>query len=140
MKKVGFAATLIVLFSAASFAQAVRMRVDVPFQFRAGNQALSAGEYTVTVDPATRRMTIRSVAGREQTSIPVMPRIAGNTPDHSKLLFKRYGNTYFLREVWTAADNWGQEIAPSKAEIEMARAANGTQVAVVPAGHAGGGR
>lgn len=139
MRKIAVAAGLLALFSVASFAQSVRMRVNVPFQFRAGSQVLSAGQYDLTVDAASWRMAISSVAGTGRVWIPVLTRLAGTIPNHSMLVFHRYGNVYFLREIWTAAEPRGQEIPPSKAEIEMARAGTGAQVARVPAGQPGGG-
>jgi hypothetical protein len=40
--------------------------------------------------------------------------------DDSKLVFHRYGDTYFLSAVWVTSNTTGRELARSRAERELA--------------------
>ena len=44
--------------------------------------------------------------------------------DHGKLLFHRYGNRYFLYQIWSSGSTSGAELPKSQAEKETLRAAN----------------
>jgi hypothetical protein len=44
--------------------------------------------------------------------------IESKTPNEAKLVFHRYGDTYFLAEVWNGNDI-GKELPKSKAEKEI---------------------
>ena len=57
-------------------------------------------------------------------------------PTTGKLVFRRYGETYFLGEVWRPGYAQGRMLTPARAEREVAKAAQrpgGTEVASVPA-------
>jgi hypothetical protein len=42
------------------------------------------------------------------------------TSEKSKLVFHRYGNRYFLKQIWMAGDNAGQQLPKSRLETEIA--------------------
>src|ERR1700746_4193782 len=75
---------------------------NIPFQFTAGQTTLPAGEYRVQkVRDVSSALLIRSMEGR---AIIVMtsPALANAPQAKSKLIFHRYGNRYFLAQVWSA--------------------------------------
>jgi hypothetical protein len=45
---------------------------------------------------------------------------AAKAPDQGKLVFNRYGDRYFLSEIWTAGDTSGRTLLVSKVERELA--------------------
>jgi hypothetical protein len=50
--------------------------------------------------------------------------IASHTPNHGSIVFGRYGNKYFLRQVWTLEKDQGLECPKSHAEKDVALAQN----------------
>jgi hypothetical protein len=50
-----------------------------------------------------------------------------------KLVFHRYGNEYFLSEVWTPGDEWGHRLSKTRREREIAATGSihGSQTMIV---------
>jgi len=94
------------------------MKVDVPFSFVVSGQTLPAGHYIVkSFDDAHIR-----IFNSGTTGIYVSTHAAARTAsDGSKLVFHRYGDTYFLAAVWVAGNTTGRELYRSPAERELAR-------------------
>ncbi len=126
-KRVFVTATLFVLsiIVAAQVSQAQEpMLVNIPFAFVAGNATLPAGEYRVEkLDGNSPVVLIRcSDAGAAAMVLSNVAQ-AKETQTQSKLVFKRYGNHYFLSQVWTAGSIRGRELLKSRAEKEIAHSA-----------------
>jgi hypothetical protein len=114
------------------FAQDNAMRVNVPFAFHNGSQRLPAGVYTVSIQ-SEHQILLRgsSKSGYVSTN----PEI-GKPADKGKLVFQRYGDQYFLREVWAAHSETGEKCVKSKlereVEIAQSKAAQpGTELALI---------
>lgn len=117
-------ATLSALFLAAatlaapSLAQGTqaKVRVNVPFAFDEGTAHHDAGIYTISLE-AGRIMTIH---GAQDSSLSLV-RLEGNLNPvrTSKVVFRRYGNRYFLRQVWTAGSSDYLDCGQSKAEKKL---------------------
>lgn len=101
------------------------MTVKAPFPFSVGNKMLPAGEYAVErMVHLNGRLLIRSTDGRASRIILVLAH--GNAPasDESALVFHRYGQDYFLAQVWCGAIHSTYELFPSRAEREVAKKAS----------------
>jgi hypothetical protein len=114
-----------------AFAQSNAMRVNVPFAFHNGSQRLPAGVYRVTIE-STHLILLQgsSKSGYVNTN----PEI-GKPGEKGKLVFQRYGDQYFLREVWASGSDTGEKCIKSKLEretqIAQSRAAQpGAEVAL----------
>jgi hypothetical protein len=84
-----------------------QMRARIPFAFNVGNTTLPAGDYTVRVlNPNSDRrvLQIRSKDGRMSALIHTTG-ATSNNPDDAKLVFHRYGDTYFFAQVQMAGDS-----------------------------------
>jgi hypothetical protein len=111
-----------------------RIVVQIPFDFVAGNKTLPAGEYIVRSTLATRVTLIRNASGRrEYTTISTMAVPAETMPTAAKLVFHKYGDRYFLSQVWTPERNLGGELSESRAERELARNASKPQTVTIAA-------
>ena len=108
------------------------MQVTVPFDFLAGDKALSGGTYTVEVSAKQGMIVLR---GHGQDPVLVLTNaIETRTPaKHSRLVFHRYGTSFFLAEVWTGADSVGRAPLTSTGEKELARKKTPDQKIVVEA-------
>lgn len=94
------------------------MIVDVPFSFVLSGQTMPAGHYIVKNSGDAH---IRIVSpGTTGVYVPTHAAVR-SASDGSKLVFRRYGDTYFLAAVWTAGNTTGRELYRSPAERELAR-------------------
>jgi hypothetical protein len=114
------------LFIAAAtmFAQQMEnrqlMKVNIPFQFTVGERVFPAGEYEVTSVLPERSLRISSTEGNLAAFITVSPLYAQRPSGNDRLVFNRYGNSYFLEEVWTAGADVARTLARGKWEMEIA--------------------
>jgi len=114
MMKATAALALAVTFGiATAYAQTnSTLRADVPFNFNVGNRALPSGDCGVVIAEKVARIACADdqagIVGHEaRTDATGMP----------KLVFHKYGNQYFLAEVWT--DSKGMILAETPAEKEL---------------------
>lgn len=122
-----FAAVLAI--AAAALGQATRgdVVVDVPFAFTAGGQQLPAGHYVVA--PGTDVIRIFN-AHNTGLYVPTHAAVRSGA-DGSKLVFHRYGEKYFLSEIWITGNNFGRELFRSRAEKDAAAEQSEMELAVV---------
>jgi hypothetical protein len=101
--------------------------VDVPFAFNVGAQTLPAGHYIVApMDGAIRIFNFQT------NGVYVPTNSATRTAsDGSKLVFHRYGDTYFLSAVWVAGNTTGRQLFRSHAERDLATHKAEMELAVV---------
>ena len=91
----------------------------VPFAFHAGASTLAAGTYAITPVAASHAV-VRIMNKASGEAIMLMaPRNKQAAQPASKLVFRRYGDQYFLAQIWTEADAAGRVLKPSKFEKEM---------------------
>jgi opacity protein-like surface antigen len=116
-------ASLFVLSTlAAQVAQAQQsLVVTIPFDFTAGNTTLPAGDYSVQTWSKDRSVLMMQRTDQSASLvIPTMAAISIKPQSESKLVFHRYGDRYFLSQVWTAGNPHGRELSKSKREKEIA--------------------
>jgi hypothetical protein len=106
-------------------AQAVQAQqsvvVNVPFDFTAGNTMLPTGEYSVQKwIRDTSVLLIQRTDGSASLFIPTMAALSSVSQSESKLVFHRYGDRYFLSQVWTTGNPRGRELFKSASEKEIA--------------------
>jgi hypothetical protein len=100
-------------------AQSMAMRVNVPFEFHAGNKTLPAGTYTVE----KRGDAILISDGRGNTSAVIANAIKNKAfRMENMLVFKRYGETRFLTEVRWSDYSTARGLMESAAERQIAKA------------------
>jgi hypothetical protein len=120
---------LVTLAATPGHAQ-VLLKADVPFSFSAGYGTLPAGEYSIA--RAGFGQVIQLSAGRRGVEL-MMPHSVEARSDiqTAKLVFHRYGDEYFLAEIWTNADDCVRKLVVNRRERQMAKAGISPEVAVV---------
>ena len=108
------------------------MTVTVPFEFAAGDKVLPAGAYTVQVNPERGSVVLRGEGHRSQILLTIRKK-SRTVPVLGKLVFQRYGASFFLAEVWSQNNATGETLAPSAREKELAREKQPEQILVVQA-------
>jgi hypothetical protein len=124
MKKQSFLMAGVLMLSSMAVTQVARaqdaMVVDIPFAFTAGNATLPAGEYRVQkLDRNSAVLLVHCWDARASALVITNAAQAKETQTESKLVFNRYGNRYFLSQVWNAGSIRGRQLPISPREKEM---------------------
>ena len=124
MKKVVFrvAGTLALAFmAAAQMAQAQQPVVaNIPFAFNVGKMVLPAGEYRVEKwIKGDSALLIQRTDGGAATFAGSIATDSNEPQTQTKLVFHRYGDRYFLSQVWVEGATRGRELPKSKQEKEQ---------------------
>ena len=95
-----------------------QVTAQIPFDFIVAERTLRSGQYQVfDASVAGDVLAIRDADGKSQAMRLTSPVIANGKQDmNAKLVFHRYGNTYFLSQVWLAGRGTGREFAKTKQE------------------------
>ena len=118
--RISFFATIL---AAAPFTQTLhaqenglRVKVDVPFAFDSGSKHFAAGEYIIT-QPTQGVILINSENRKSGNATAFVAWQQDFKPvTRGKVVFRRYGDQYFLRGVFVQGTQSHLECAPSKAE------------------------
>ena len=115
------------------FAQDEYLKANIPFDFVVSNRTLPAGTYTVQCKGGSHSVILRGVDVKAALIAITQSTSAAKLPREGMLIFNRYGNSYFLAEVWRPGNPNGNALPKSKTEREVAaQAAKGgaTEVAM----------
>lgn len=112
--------SLVVTLTIAGYADAARMMVNIPFDFTVGNKSLPAGHYTVArINGAVENLAIRSTEKGASATALTYGGKSVKAEAAAKLVFHRYGNTYYLAEVWEAGSDAARQLPQSRAERDL---------------------
>jgi hypothetical protein len=113
--------------AAPARAQSVREQMAIiPFTFNVGDKSFPAGVYRVRqLNSATDRVAleVKSANGRRGKITLTSFVHSGKATEQARLVFTRYGEQYFLTEVWTPALDAGLALPTSRSERTLARKA-----------------
>jgi len=104
-----------------------RLTVSIPFDFDAGGVKLEAGDYSV------KRVSTNALLFRNELSKKSVVVLAPISVHRSRtdlpegMTFRRYGNEYFLAEIWTNQAADGRAFNVSKAEKRLAKQEKGLE-------------
>jgi hypothetical protein len=94
---------LVLLGGSPAYAQSSVLRSHIPFDFTVGTTTMEAGTYFVSHSPDNRHIvTVRNLNHRAMVLSTGQASNASDKP--TRLVFHRYGNQYFLRQVWFQGD------------------------------------
>ena len=132
--KVALLSAMLIFTSAAiTHAQSLanRPRFNVPFDFVFGEKKFAAGKYSIgrTVNGADdTMMSIADNDGRSKAVLLSNAVIKTRAQTRALLVFHRYGDQYFLVQVWAAGATTGRQFPQSKSERDVQKqlASNGS--------------
>jgi hypothetical protein len=126
---------LVLMLTAVSVcAQSERSEVlNIPFNFIVAGKTLPAGEYTVEPNKKDSHKVwlVQSRDGRTSALFTTMPVRASETQEKTKFVFHKYGDQYFLSQIWTPGGNSGRELLMPRLERELAKNAAERQTIVL---------
>ena len=96
---------------------------NIPFDFLVGGKEFKAGRYSVSrllASSSSDTLIIRSADNSEAANFNVNI-VSGKGESQARLIFRRYGNQYFLAQVFDGQSREGFGLMKSKAEREAAK-------------------
>ena len=100
------------------------LQANIPFQFHVGNTKFPAGEYRIHVldDSDLTTMEISSMDDSASALFQVREADTNSEPTKTELLFNKYGNRYFLAELFDQENSSGSKVAESRYEKRIDKA------------------
>jgi hypothetical protein len=110
---------VLLLAACAGFAQTKPGDIvaDIPFPFTVATQTLPAGHYVLS--PADDSTLGIHDAKNQGVFVPTRYAQRSSQDNSCKLVFHRYGDEYFLAELWIGGRTTGRELYASRAEREL---------------------
>jgi len=131
IKSLATASLTTLLVAVSAFAE-LPLKATIPFDFTAYETRMQAGEYDVIFDrPGLVRLARED---RGATAIILTMAVqAKTTPTTGKLVFNKYGDSYFLSEIWSPGYDRGQLLPKSQRELEIAKNGSADRPSIVTA-------
>jgi len=99
-----------------------QIKAHINHNFVIGDKALPAGEYTFRMEKNSglNVMRVENQRGENVAQFEVREATADHRPRHSELVFRKYGDTEFLRKIFEGGSKTGSEVTEtSKQEASM---------------------
>jgi len=112
------------LMAATAFAQlpGIPVRVNIPFDFQVRGKTLPAGEYEISrLSDESQVLEVSNIHNRHENIAIETDPVQGAIANHGKVVFHRYGDSYFLHEIWTAGLETGRELPATHQEKVLRR-------------------
>src|SRR5262245_37695702 len=119
MKKLIISLIVAISFGAALFATTsaapvtVRIKAEIPFDFRVGSKRLPKGEYLIESVGDTGTLTIRHAKRGKAVTFNII-KSKPTDSSKSKLVFNRYGDQYCLSRIWDPSSETILKLKKSK--------------------------
>ena len=95
------------------------VRANIPFDFIVGDKTLPAGKYTVNSAASDgQALNIRTSGGKSLALVLTHDAAERSQKRIARMVFHRYGQQYFLAEVWSGASH-GRQLMQSKRERNL---------------------
>lgn len=117
----GCVLSLLVVMSVHAQDPGAAIRASIPFDFTVEGKTLPAGRYEIRrINDEPTGLMIQNVYHRRNEALfQTEPTDERRIPNHSLLVFHRYGDTYFLSEVVSAGEERAEELRPTREERHM---------------------
>jgi hypothetical protein len=116
---------LVVMAAVTTYAQmpGTAVRASIPFDFSVRGKVLPAGIYEIQrIADGPSGLVISSVNGRHEHAVfETEPVEAKTMSSNGEIVFHRYGDRYFLSEIFAGGGETGRELLPSRQERSLRR-------------------
>ena len=99
------------------------LAVDVPFDFMVSGKSLPAGKYVVVrgTQASAEGLRLQSTDGKKGVYVLTISIQSAETREQGAVVFTRYGDEYFLSQVWIAGKATGRELFKGAKERTLQR-------------------
>jgi hypothetical protein len=116
---------------AAVHAQDRTMTADVPFSFYMGSSPMPHGAYRVNEISSGAVVSLNALQIDANKAVTTHALAGKNQTEPARLVFHRYGEDYFLAEIWTGDTSVGRVLARSPREKELAQSGAAPHLAMI---------
>jgi hypothetical protein len=110
----------LLLSAGSAFAQTTKVKVDVPFNFVVNRTLMPAGTYTISSIGQGGTMIVRGLDNNAMKLVNASYDTASKPSENTRLVFRCYGDRYFLSQIWTEGSDRGRRFPKAAAETEVA--------------------
>ena len=113
----------LLLVAGSAVAQTIHVRADIPFNFAVGSKTYPAGTYEIgSVDSANNKtLLLKARDGSASAMINSNTAESLKPANKTKLVFNRYGDRYFLSQIWMNGATLGHQLPKNSREKEIAK-------------------
>ena len=100
------------------------IRAKIPFDFSVGDKKLPAGEYTfsrLSGFSDNKAMLVSSADARAHVFQSTFEARVLTPKKDSTLVFHKYGDQYFLEQIWSSGEQEGTQVPESRSERTIRR-------------------
>jgi hypothetical protein len=123
----------ILLCASAVYAQEGIMSVDVPFAFYVGKTLMPEGSYRVFESSGRMVNWVSSAGGADTKAVLTIPTVSRTRQERPNLVFHRYGEDYFLSQIWSGTGTSGRALNSPRREQQLVRSGVHPTLAVIAA-------
>jgi hypothetical protein len=110
----------LLLSAGSAFAQTTKIKVDVPFNFVVNRTLMPAGTYTISSVGMGSTLAFRGTDNHALKLVNASYDTSSKPSESTKLVFRCYGDRYFLSQIWTEGSDRGRRLPKAAAESEVA--------------------
>jgi hypothetical protein len=100
------------------------VQADVPFAFSLQGKAMPAGNYEI-IALSDQAIEVRNLDTQRAQLLLKPMTVQSSKDENPKLVFHKYGDQYFLSQIWNGSSHYGIAFAESNREKEVNMAGNG---------------
>jgi hypothetical protein len=115
--KASMALGAVCLCGVALYAQTYQVSAKIPFSFHVGDAVVPAGEYQLGATGNKPILQLRSRTTGRGNFVTIKTGAENTEHRRSVLVFNRYGDAYFLSEIWDES-GIGSKVPTTKSEKE----------------------
>jgi hypothetical protein len=113
----------------AQLGSAHEVRANVPFDYKVGNTTMKAGNCSIKPAGNADALAIRGEGSGTALSLSRM--VSSKPAATTKLVFHKYGDEYFLAQIWIEGDATGRELPKTRVEKELMSKAEPDSVVIL---------
>jgi hypothetical protein len=124
----GLAFASIGLFATSVGAQEYRIVTKIPFDFTVRETTCPAGVYDLQAQSLANFEALHNTSGKCSLFISSRRYLRDKAAGHPRLVFRRYGQSYFLSRIWNGQGT-GSAVAPGSREKHLQEATSPAEIA-----------
>ena len=117
--------------SGPTAARAQSVTVNIPFDFSANDQNVPAGKYRISLQAPRYLLLVDTRSTKKQYLMLVQPTWEQNSKGWGRLIFRQYGGSNYLYQVWMPGQGEGRQFVRSWTEQETLRGLKSSSLAYV---------
>jgi hypothetical protein len=125
--------TMVLLMAAgaanAQLGDAREVRANVPFDYKVGNATMMAGNCSIQGAGSADVLAIR--CDGSEAKLVLSRAVIGKPAAATKLIFHKYGDQYFLAQVWIEGNDTGVQLPRTRVEKELMSRAEPDSVVIL---------